>query len=160
MKRPRKVATEKQTAYILGIKAGLPKKQALLSAGYSPKHQPANVEGSETVALAVATIRASREDRQAKIEGAMAEIALGTMGELMGDTMPPGVRFSAAKWMMEAAGHGAKDRTPPGETPLHEMTTEQLQAFIAKAEAVVAAGGDAPVITLIESDDAPLNAPL
>lgn len=105
--------------------------------------------------------------RQAAIEGELASLGLRTMRELMTDaTTPAPVRFQAAKWSIEAAGHGAAARQaaaglPASEKALHEMSVEELEAFIQRGDAALSGlrrvGG--PVIDLPAPDSLPDSAP-
>lgn len=80
-----------------------------------------------------------------------ANVATKTLIDIMQDiTAPASARVSAARTMYEAAGQFTKGLDPNREVPLHEMSTEQLQAFIANAQTVIDDGGLAPVIRVIE----------
>lgn len=82
---------------------------------------------------------AIREFRERYIEGDMAGTALRTMQELMTDkeNTPASVRFQAAKWTLEAAGHkpaSGIDGLPDPNKNLAEMTLEELARFIQAGE--------------------------
>lgn len=80
--------------------------------------------------------------RQGVIEGTLATAALGTMrGLIEGGDVPAAVRFAAARWVLEAAGHraeaGAEDAGR--EKPLAEMSMAELEAEARKVEQLQAA---------------------
>jgi hypothetical protein len=76
------------------------------------------------------------------------------MRELMSDSLTPApVRFQAAKWSLEAAGHSreqARAGLPPAEKSLSEMSVVELEEFIQRGESAL--GGlrrvGAPVIEM------------
>jgi hypothetical protein len=78
--------------------------------------------------------------RAAAIEGDLASLALSTMRNLMADDLTPApVRFQAAKWTLETAGHKAAEAlgAPAPEKELHEMSLQELETFIARGEAAL-----------------------
>lgn len=82
---------------------------------------------------------AVREFRERYIDGELAGTALRTMSELMTDreNTPASVRFQAAKWTLEAAGHkpaGGVDGLPDPNKNLADMTLEELARFIKAGE--------------------------
>lgn len=84
--------------------------------------------------------------RSAKLRTTLAAKALQTIENLLeSEKTPAATRFSAAKWVLEQAGHG--DHQDGGkDKPLHEMSEAELVAFMDRAQKVIDAGGDAPVI--------------
>ena len=97
-------------------------------------------EGSRLVRLP--HVRAALHTaRQATIEGELASLGLRTMRQLMvDDATPAPVRFQAARWSIEAAGHGQAAQAasaPASEKALHEMSVEELEAFISRGEAAL-----------------------
>jgi hypothetical protein len=96
--------------------------------------------------------RALHDYRERLIKTEGATLGYKTMLELARPGNPGGVRFSAAKYLMDAAGHGAKVEDGGKEKPLHEMTEAQLQAFVEKMRQLEAA--DRPVITVIPDGSA------
>lgn len=85
--------------------------------------------------------------RSAKIRATLAQKALATMEGLLDAKVPASVRFGAAKWLLEQAGH-TNTQDDAKDKPLNEMSEAELLAFMAKAEQVVSAGGSAPIITV------------
>jgi hypothetical protein len=61
--------------------------------------------------------------------------ALAAMMTLLGDETPHSVRFQAARWILEAAGHGMAANPAgvwgsPREKPLSEMDSGELEEFV------------------------------
>jgi len=135
--------TDKQIALVEGVLKGTDLVAVATSAGYAASSEFYRDLGSQTVQKAIA-------DRlQNSIASEGASIGYATMIELTNARNPASTRFQAAKWLLDAAGHGlTADNGPRGEKPVHEMTNAELEAFLARTEAVIAAGGSAPIITV------------
>jgi Terminase small subunit len=87
-----------------------------------------------------------------------ANVATKTLIDIMQDVAAPAsARVSAARTMYEAAGQFTKGLDPDREVPLHEMTSAQLEAFIANAQTVIDNGGSAPVIRVIDRVKVPVT---
>jgi hypothetical protein len=133
--------TDRQAAFVKSfIETGCVSTSAQV-AGYADASGGFNALRSQTVQAALYDYR----ERLIKTEGATQ--AYRTLIELMKPGNPGGVRFSAAKYLMDAAGHGAQPDAGGKEKPLHEMTEAQLQAFVEKMRTIEAP--DRPVITVI-----------
>jgi hypothetical protein len=140
--------TEKQKSFVRFVAVeGMALCRAAEAAGYS---YPATA-GSDLARLP--HVRAAIvATRQTAIEGDLASLGLRTMRELMSDSLTPApVRFQAAKWSLEAAGHSreqARAGLPPAEKSLSEMSVGELEEFIKRGESAL--GGlrrvGAPVI--------------
>lgn len=117
-------------------------------AGYEDCLKNRQIGRSEAVQVELLSVRRSR------LRGDLASKALTAMEKLVtDDKTPAATRFSAAKWILEQAGH--TDQADDGrDKPLAEMTEAELRAFLIKAEATVAAGGSAPIITITPNDGA------
>ena len=126
--------TPKQADFVRRVATdGLPLCKAAEAAGYaSPATAGSNVARLPHVRAAIQTAR------QVAIEGDLASLGLRTMRNLMTDEMTPApVRFQAAKWSLEAAGHAASARSaglPVSERPLAEMSLTELEDFIKRGE--------------------------
>lgn len=86
---------------------------------------------------------------RAEIHGEAVILAIRTMKELMTEKVgrSDAVRLTAAKWVLESAGHGAKaDSDGLSDKPLAEMTEDELGRFIASQAAVIERNGHAGVI--------------
>jgi hypothetical protein len=96
-------------------------------------------------------LAAIREEQTRLIGGSLTSIALKTLSDIMTDTgAPASARVSACRVVVEMGGlldTGAGDAGK--DVPLHEMTEAQLMRFMERAQAVVDAGGDAPVIEAV-----------
>jgi hypothetical protein len=140
--------TIRQRAFVEAVAmGGLSLRAAAAQAGYSSPES----KGPELARLP--HIRAAVvARRQSVIETDLASLGLRTMRELMSDSMTPApVRFQAAKWSLEAAGHSreqARAGLPPAEKSLSEMSVVELEEFIQRGESAL--GGlrrvGAPVI--------------
>ena len=112
------------------VKNGGNQKAAATAAGYA---HPA-IAGHKVARRprVMAELRAARERT---LNNRLATLALNTMEELMSDTkVSPAVRFQAARWTLEAAGHSPRALRDIGfdpDKPLTEMNLSELQAFIA-----------------------------
>lgn len=112
---------------------GVSKTEAARRAGYAdPVQSGWELARKPDVQYAVATLR--RE----VIVGKGSKRALETMFELMDEAQPAGVRFQAARWMLEAAGlgvgaaaRGASDGEPgAADGALGDMGEADLQAVV------------------------------
>lgn len=141
--------TERQRAFVEAYIQIGDITEAAEIAGYSGAAGGYQAMSSSTVQ------RALHEYRQRRIAIEGATLGLNTMIELCkGEKIPAATRYAAAKYLMGLAGHVEKAAGDGEDTPLHEMTPDQLRAFIARAKADVAAGGEPPVIKVIEGDNA------
>jgi hypothetical protein len=114
--------TERQAAFCSSLIRGAKIQEAALAAGYSHGESGYQALASSAVQAALHDYR----DRTLKTEGAT--LAMQTMMDLCDAKVPAGVRFSAAKWIMEAAGHVAGQPGAGGdEVPVHQMTLDQLR---------------------------------
>ncbi len=98
--------------------------------------------------------RALHEYRQRRISIEGATLGLSTMIALCDEKIPSATRYQAAKYLMTLAGHVEDGKKDDDDTPLHEMTPDQLRAFIARVKAETAEGADPPVIKVIEDGNA------
>lgn len=82
-----------------------------------------------------------RKQREKQLHTETATLALSVMTDLMIDTkISPSVRFQAARWTLEAAGHNSNENKGLGfdqDKPLTEMSLNELQAFIAAGSQAV-----------------------
>lgn len=113
-------------------------KAAAIQAGYSPAGaQQAAAENLRNPAV----LDELRRERDRYIAGDLGSLAADTLRELLTDgDVSANVRFQAARWCLEAAGHGGKSNENKDIDPdksLSEMTIEELEAFIAGGRAAV-----------------------
>jgi len=86
------------------------------------------------------------------ISGFGCNVALKTLLEVMGDkAAPASARVSAARAMFDAGGLMSKSDERAEEKQLHEMTNDELSAFIERCDRTIAAGGEPPVIRLTDA---------
>lgn len=123
---------------------GLSQTEAARAAGYAdPQQSGWELARKPDVLMAVSVLR-----RQ-YIVSKGSKRAIDTMYELMDEAQPAGVRFQAAKWMLEAAGLGAgaaargASEGEPGaaDGAIGEMDEAGLQAVIAAARDAIKSGG-------------------
>lgn len=112
-------------------------KAAAVSAGTPLEH--ARSEGTRALKNS-AILRQIHAERSKFFRGQGASKAARTLLDLMDDDTPANVRFQAAKFVSEVAGHAPADgrtNTPADDKSLSEMTIEELEAFIAGGRAAV-----------------------
>lgn len=135
---------ERQRLYVDAIVSGLSDSEALKVAGYPSAARSDHVRASPAVQAAI------RAGHRGYIAGELSTKARKTMEGLLADTVPAATRFAAAKWVLEQ-GEGQDD---DDATPLHQMTAPQLEAFMARAQAVIDGGGEHPVIDVTPDNGA------
>ena len=112
-------------------------KAAAVSAGTPLEHaRSAGTRALENGAV----LRQIHAERRKFFSGQGASKAARTLLDLMDDDTPANVRFQAAKFVSEVAGHAPADgrtNTPADDKSLSEMTIEELEAFIAGGRAAV-----------------------
>ena len=99
--------TPKQKAFAEARANGANQTEAARIAGYASKTVTSlSVQGARNARLPEVQA-AMREIREKEITGDLAQVALSTLRDIMTDTSAPApARVSAAKWTLEAAGHG------------------------------------------------------
>lgn len=91
-------------------------------------------------------------ERERAIQGG-ANFAWQTMQSLMQPGVKEQVRFQAARWVLEAAGHGLAVRAIDAgglhyEKPLAELTLAELDALIAESSAKITALKIVPAVSV------------
>lgn len=133
--------TEMQTQFVrVYVRNGGNAKEAQAEAGYSP--DPAR----RWELMNNPAVREAIRVEQSKAVAEGASVAWGVMRELMTDPVAPApVRFQAAKWTLEASGHGLAAaalmlKAGDGqEKPLSEMSVAELEEHVARAGKAVEA---------------------
>lgn len=100
-------------------------------AGYEAwENEGTRLKANPVIAAAI------RVERTAYLESGACE-AIGVLSEIMRDRdINPETRYKAARWFLEAAGHGAVHTAKrgqdehPEDKPLSEMSIAELDAFI------------------------------
>lgn len=132
--------TPKQSAFVTNLVLGNPPGKAAEMAGYSYPDQ-----SSWRLTRVPAIQAAIRKESERILITQGVPAALGFMISAPADKKLPGaVRFQAAKWVMESAGHGlAAQRAalglPGDDKPLDEMSVGELEAFLAAGQSAIAA---------------------
>lgn len=132
---------ERQDYAVELILGGTAVEDALETAGYASGYSASHFMASPAVQAA---LKVGRSDT---ITGMLATRAMLVMEALL-DSKSDAARFTAAKWLLEAAGHGQKGDGDGRSKALHEMTEDELRGFMAKAQQVVDQGGNGPIITI------------
>lgn len=146
--------TEKQRDFVRYYAVdGLSQKQAAAAAGYS------SPDSAGYQVLQIPHVReAVHAAREGYIKTELANLGLKVIKDLLTDSnVPYNVRFSAAKFSMELAGHGQRDaENDPKDKPLSEMSVEELEQFVAKGKRTLDSIKtiSAPVIDIDAQDDA------
>lgn len=138
-----KLLTSGQISLVLGFLASGDKEEAEALAGYASAAAASAAWRSPRVQAAIKALVRS------ELNGAAVITAIRTMQELMEAKAgrSDAVRLTAAKWVLESAGHGAKqDSGGLGDKPLAEMTEDELARFIASQSAVIERNGHAGII--------------
>jgi hypothetical protein len=147
-----KELTEMQAEFVQAILAGNPIPVAAKLAGYAEER------GGHQAISSPAVQAALQQGRENRLKHVLSAKAMATMDGLLDDKTPAATRFAAAKWVLESAGHGSKDADEGKDKPIHEMTEAELMRFMARAQAVVEEGRDAPII-VVTPDNGALPAP-
>jgi len=131
--------TEQQQKFIEAVTNGKPHTVAAVEAGYSDSRSGWRL-------LRVPAIAAAIKERQAALLcGDLSGVALSTLRAVMIDeTAPAAARVSAAKWTLEAAGHGlaaalgsARLGLDVSDKPLSALSLSELEAMAEQAAASV-----------------------
>ena len=141
--------TEPQMVFVEQlVSTGCTQTEAARRAGYADASQEAWRLMRKPHVLA-----AVREHRERLISGSLSNIAAETLREVMENkAYPASARVAAARAVWEAAGHFAGAGKDQGtEKPLNEMTEDELRAFIARADQVIANGGLPVSIKVVEA---------
>jgi hypothetical protein len=132
--------TEKQEKFVEGIVKGLGQMDAARVAGYSDGSREGwRLMRVPAVALAI------KERQTAQIMGDLSGVAMSTLRAVMVDeTAPAAARVSAAKWTLEAAGHGlaaalgsARLGLDVSDKPLSALSLSELEDMAQSAAASV-----------------------
>lgn len=145
--------TDKQRDFVNAFLAnGGKRKLAAISAGYThPDIEASRLMHNPAVVGAIKRATASAITD-------MSQVALATIKQIMLDTAaPPAARFAAAKWTLEAEGHGVAAQalqlragTDPQDKPMSEWTLADLEEMVARKEREVDAlrPNKAPIVPI------------
>lgn len=139
--------TQQQAAFVAAYLAEPNARKAATTAGYAFPENGYAVLRSQTVQKAIADARS----RLIETEGAT--MAYNTLVDLMKPGNPGNVRLGAAKYLMDAAGHGAKPESAK-EKSLQDMSADELAETIARLDQALAGKADAaqPARQVIDQD--------
>lgn len=128
-----KALTELEAAYVSHVANGMNGTEAAAAAGYAAKSA---AQEAYRLNQRPRVIRAIFDARQRLIVTQDATLARKTMLALMAPEQPPGVRFQAARYTLDAAGHGAANKGADPDEPA-DMTGDQLRAMMAAAQKII-----------------------
>jgi len=128
--------TAQQAAFVAAYLKNPNASEAAKIAGYAHREAGYQAIRSPNVQKALSDARS----RLIETEGAT--IAYNTLVDLMKPGNPGNVRLGAAKYMLDAAGHGAKPDSAR-EKSLQDMSADELAATIAKLDEALADRADA-----------------
>ena len=103
--------TQKQRAFAKNIAAGMGKSAAAAAAGYA-KESPASLAVTANRMMKHPDIlKAAHEERERRLAGPLAHKALAALeGVLDNPDAPAASKVQAARWILEAGGHGLESR--------------------------------------------------
>lgn len=134
--------TNQQQSFVTLLLNGHTPEEAGAEAGYST---------AATIRSALASVgvqSALLAARRAEIGGDLAQLAKERIRKLItNDNTPAATAYAASKWVLEQAGHVTKGDDGQ-DKPLNEMTPTELERFLTRAQAVIDAGGEPPVISV------------
>lgn len=133
--------TKKQRAFSKALALGLNATECARVAGYSD-NSPGALRQTASRTLALPEIqRAAHAEREKIICGGLAQAALGCLASIIGnEDAPAAARVAAAKWALEAGGHGLEARKlaarlgDDSERAVSQMTAADLERLVLLAE--------------------------
>ncbi len=158
--------TSKQLAFVFAVGEGATASAAARSAGYAHgSSQSLRVQASR-LSNDPQIQRAIFDHRQRRLQGTMASKALACLEGVVDDTAaPPAARIQAAKWILEAAGHGVAAQSlqlrgglTSADKPMSEWSLAELEEMVRKSERELAdiKYDSCPVIE-VSADDTTLH---
>lgn len=133
--------TTKQQAFALAIAEGATATAAARMAGYADSSAQALRVGASRLANDSKIQQAVFQHRERRLQGPLASKALACLEGVMDDeTAPPAARITAAKFILEAAGHGIENRRlairhpQENDRQLSDYTLAELEAMANAAE--------------------------
>jgi hypothetical protein len=133
--------TDKQARFAENLAAGMTATDAARAAGYlTSSPQSLRVTASRLTSLP-SIQQAVFQHRERRLQGPLASMALACLEGVMQDlAAPPAARIQAAKFILEAAGHGLENRRLSARHPddiekgISNFTLAELEAMVAAAE--------------------------
>lgn len=133
--------TAKQAAYALAVAQGANSTAAARLAGYADNSDTSLRTQASRLANDPNIQRAIFEHRERRLSGPLATKALACLEGVLDDpTAPPQAKIQAAKFVLEAAGHGIESRRLATRQPdnegrlLSDYTIAELQDVIDRGE--------------------------
>jgi hypothetical protein len=133
--------TSKQERFARNIAAGMTGSDAARAAGYADNSNHGLAVTASRLMRHPGIQREAFEQREARLTGPLARKALGTLESILDDeTAPAAARVQAARFVLEAAGHGIESRRLAARQPdddgrpLHLLSLASLEALAFGAE--------------------------
>lgn len=141
----------KQRRFAKNIAAGMGKSAAAAAAGYAQSNPASLAVTACRMMKHPEILRAAHAEREARLAGPMAIKALATLEGVMDDPAAPApAKVAAAKWVLEAAGHGLE----AAKLSARIGDTDERQPHLMSLEALEQAAGLAMRHVLIEREKA------
>lgn len=134
--------TNKQDAFARAIADGMTASKAARAAGYADNSTSAISTQAHRLAHDPNIQRAIHNYREARLSGPLASKALSCLESVMDDlAAPPAARLQAARWILEAAGHGVAAQSLQlragsvvADKPMHDWSLAELEAMVVQRE--------------------------
>ena len=133
--------TGKQRSFAGNLAQGMTATDAARAAGYANSSPAALRVTASRLQHHPDVQKAAFLERERRLNGPLASLALQTLHDVMTDlSAPPAARLQAARFTLEAAGHGVVNRQlaarhpENGDKPLSSFTLEELEAMVEGAE--------------------------
>ena len=134
--------TDKQEAFARAVADGATASKAARMAGYADNTASSITTQASRLAHDPNVRRAIHNYREDRLSGPMASKALSCLESVMDDTAaPPAARLQAARWILEAAGHGVAAQSLQlragsvvADRPMSDWSLAELEAMVAQRE--------------------------
>jgi hypothetical protein len=133
--------TTKQKRFAKNIAGGMTAADAARAAGYAKENENSLCVGAARLLRHPEIQREAFALREARLTGPLARKALACLESVLDDqTAPPAARVQAARFVLEAAGHGIENRRllarsgDGDEKPLHQLSLQALEVLAHAAE--------------------------
>ena len=140
-KDPTMALTDKQRKFAVNIANGMTATDAARASGYADSSPHALRVTASRLQHHPDVKKAAFLERERRLNGPLASLALQTLQDVMTDlSAPPAARIQAARFTLEAAGHGVVNRQlaarhpEDGDKPLSSFTVQELEEMVAGAE--------------------------
>lgn len=133
--------TGRQTKFAANIARGMSARDAAQASGYSDNSEGGLRTTGSRLQNDPRIQKAAFLERERRLNGPLAHLALQTLQDVMTDlNAPPAARIQAARFTLEAAGHGVVNRQlaarhpDQGNKSISDMTLAELTEMVIQAE--------------------------